>query len=168
LFFFDGGGHERGMRSGTLNVPGIVGFGAAAELAKREMNAESKRMRNLTDLLLAGLRERIDGLALNGHPTERLPHNLNIYIPGIESRAFIAGLKDLAIATGSACTSASVEPSHVITALGFGEQRAHGSLRFGLGRGNDQSQVKCAMELVAKTCDGFVIRPKCNCHSALQ
>ena len=83
----------------------------------------------------ASLRERIGGLTLNGHPTERLAHNLNIYIPGIESRAFIAGLKELAIATGSACTSASVEPSHVITALGFGEQRAHGSLRFGLGRG---------------------------------
>lgn len=145
-----GGGHERGMRSGTLNVPGIVGFGAAAELAKREMNAESKRMRRLTELLLAGLRERIDALALNGHPTERLPHNLNIYIPGIESRAFIAGLKDLAIATGSACTSASVEPSHVIMALGFGEQRAHGSLRFGLGRGNDQEQVEHALELVAR------------------
>ena len=145
-----GGGHERGMRSGTLNVPGIVGFGAAAELAKREMSAESKRMRKLTELLLAGLRERIDGLTLNGHPTERLPHNLNIYIPGVESRAFIAGLKDLAIATGSACTSASVEPSHVIMALGFGEQRAHGSLRFGLGRGNDQQQVEHALELVAR------------------
>lgn len=107
-------------------------------------------MRKLTDLLLANLCERIDGLALNGHPTQRLPHNLNIYIPGIESRAFIAGLKELAIATGSACTSASVEPSHVITALGFGDQRVQWSLRFGLNRGNDQEQVECAVEVVAK------------------
>jgi cysteine desulfurase len=143
-----GGGHERGMRSGTLNVPGIVGFGKAAELAKREMAGESARLRRLTDLLFAGLRERIDGVALNVHPTERLPHNLNVYIPGVESRAFIAGLKDLAIATGSACTSASVEPSHVITALGFGEQRTHGSLRFGLGRGNDEGQVGDVVEMV--------------------
>lgn len=147
---FYGGGHERGMRSGTLNAPGIVGFGAAADLAKREMSAEALRLRRLADLLFDGLRERIDRVERNGHPTERLPHNLNIYIPGIESRAFIAGLKDLAIATGSACTSASVEPSHVITALGFGEQRAHGSLRFGLGRGNDEEQVGIAIDVVTK------------------
>ena len=144
---FYGGGHERGMRSGTLNVPGIAGFGAAAELAKREMAAQAARLRGLTELLFDGLRERIDGVERNGHPAERLPHNLNIYIPGIESRAFIAGLKELAIATGSACTSASVEPSHVIMALGYGEQRAHGSLRFGLGRGNDEEQVRRAVDL---------------------
>jgi cysteine desulfurase len=147
---FYGGGHERGLRSGTLNVPGIVGFGAAAELAKQEMKCEAARLRDLSEMLWEGLRERIDGVERNGHPSERLPHNLNVYIPGIESRAFIAGLKELAIATGSACTSASVEPSHVITALGFGEQRAHGSLRFGLGRGNDAQQVEHAVGLVAK------------------
>jgi cysteine desulfurase len=147
---FYGGGHERGMRSGTLNVPGIVGFGAAAELARREMAAEAARLRGLTELLFDGLRERIDGVERNGHPAERLPHNLNIYIPGIESRAFIAGLKELAIATGSACTSAAVEPSHVIMALGCGEQRAHGSLRFGLGRGNDQEQVAYAADTTGR------------------
>ncbi|MFV9504230.1 MAG: cysteine desulfurase family protein [Oscillochloridaceae bacterium umkhey_bin13] len=142
-----GGGHERGMRSGTLNVPGIVGMGVAAELARREMQQQTIRLRTLTEQLFAGIQERIDGIALNGHPTDRLPHNLNIYIPGVESRAFIAGLKDLAIATGSACTSASVEPSHVIMALGFGEQRAHCSLRFGLGRGNSAEEVECAIKI---------------------
>ena len=145
-----GGGHERGMRSGTLNVPGIVGFGAAAELAQREMKIQTTQLRTWTAQLFAGLQERITGIALNGHPTERLPHNLNVYIPGVESRAFIAGLQDLAIATGSACTSASVEPSHVITALGFGEERAHCSLRFGLGRNNDAAQVSYVIALVAQ------------------
>lgn len=145
-----GGGHERGLRSGTLNVPGIVGFGMAAELARREMNAQAAQLRAWTEQLYAGLRERIAGLELNGHPTERLPHNLNLYIPGIESRAFIAGLKDLAVATGSACTSASVAPSHVIMALGHGATRAHCSLRFGLGRSNDAAQVSAAVEIVAQ------------------
>jgi cysteine desulfurase len=144
-----GGGHERGMRSGTLNVPGIVGFGAAADLAKREMASEAKRLWQLSEQLFAGLQQKVEGIERNGHPIERLPHNLNVYIPGIESRAFIAGLKDLAVATGSACTSASVEPSHVIMALGFGEQRAHASLRFGLGRSNTSEQGDLVIELVA-------------------
>lgn len=145
-----GGGHERGLRSGTLNVPGIVGFGMAAEIARREMSALAAQYREWTARLLAGLQDRIAGIALNGHPTDRLAHNLNIYIPGIESRAFIAGLRDLAIATGSACTSASVEPSHVIMALGFGEARAHGSLRFGLGRANTGEQIDIAIAIVAE------------------
>lgn len=145
-----GGGHERGLRSGTLNVPGIVGFGMAAEIARREMATLATQYRAWTARLFAGLQERIEGVALNGHPTERLPHNLNVYIPRIESRAFIAGLHDLAIATGSACTSASVEPSHVIMALGFGEERAHGSLRFGVGRANTSDQIEVAISLVAE------------------
>ena len=144
-----GGGHERGMRSGTLNVPGIVGFGVAAEIARREMKEQAAQLHAWTEQFFAGLQQRITGIALNGHPTKRLPHNLNIYIPGVESRAFIAGLKDLAVATGSACTSASVEPSHVIMALGFGEERAHGSLRFGLGRSNDVAQTEQAIKLVS-------------------
>ena len=144
-----GGGHERGMRSGTLNVPGIVGFGVAAEIARREMKDQAAQLHAWTEQLFAGLQQHITGIALNGHPTERLPHNLNVYIPGVESRAFIAGLKDLAVATGSACTSASVEPSHVIMALGFGEERAHGSLRFGLGRSNDVAQTEQAIKLVS-------------------
>jgi cysteine desulfurase len=145
-----GGGHERGMRSGTLNVPGIVGFGMAADIARREMNEQATQLHAWTEQLFVGLQEGIEGIELNGHPTERLPHNLNIHIPGVESRAFIAGLKDLAIATGSACTSASVEPSHVITALGFGEARAHSSLRLGIGRSNDTHQIEYAIEAITK------------------
>lgn len=145
-----GGGHERGMRSGTLNVQSIVGFGMSAEIARREMKEQATQLRVWTEQLFAGLQERIEGIALNGHPTDRLPHNLNIYIPGVESRAFITGLKELAIATGSACTSASVAPSHVIMALGFDEERAHSSLRFGLGRTNDKEQVELAISLVTK------------------
>jgi cysteine desulfurase len=103
-----------------------------------------------TEQMFHALQERISGIERNGHPTERLPHNLNMYLPGVESRAFIVGLNDLAISTGSACTTASVEPSHVITALGFGEQRAHCSLRFGLGRSNDAEQVAYAVGLVAR------------------
>jgi len=147
---FYGGGHERGMRSGTLNVPGIVGFGAAAEIARREMKEQAAQLRTWTEQLFTGLQERIAGIARNGDPTERLPHNLNVYIPGVESRAFIAGMKDLAVATGSACTSASVDPSHVIMALGFGDERAHCSLRFGLGRSNNAEQVAYVVEIVAR------------------
>lgn len=145
-----GGGHERGIRSGTLNVPGIVGFGVAADIARREMKEQAAQLRSWTQQLLEGLQERIEGIELNGHPTTRLPHNLNIYIPTVESRAFIAGLKDLAIATGSACTSASVEPSHVLLALGFGADRAHSSLRFGLGRTNTKEQIDFTISLVSE------------------
>ena len=145
-----GGGHERGMRTGTLNVPGIVGFGVAAEIARREMKEQAAQLHAWTEQFFAGLQQRIAGIALNGHLTERLPHNLNVYIPGVESRAFIAGLKDLAVATGSACTSASVAPSHVILALGFGEERAHCSLRFGLGRSNNAEQVAYVVEIVTR------------------
>lgn len=143
-----GGGHEKGLRSGTLNIPGIVGFGAAAEISKQEMSSSTKIFREWTTYMFKNLHDRISQIELNGHPTERLPHNLNIFVPGIESRSFIVGLKELAISTGSACTTASVEPSHVIMALGFGEKRAHGSLRIGLGRNNDTEQVKFAVNLI--------------------
>lgn len=137
-----GGGHERGMRSGTLNVPGIVGFGKALEIAGREMETESQRLRSLRDRLWAELQARLDHVELNGHPTQRLPHNLSIAIPGIESRSLLIQLKhDVALSTGSACTTAKVEPSHVILALGYGEERAHCSLRFGLGRENTEADV---------------------------
>ena len=137
-----GGGHERGMRSGTLNVPGIVGMGKAAELVRQEMPTDSKYVKELRDLLWKGLQENIEGVQLNGHPILRLPHNLSVYIPGVESRALVVKLKhDVALSTGSACTTAKVEPSHVIMALGFGEERAHGSVRFGLGRKNTSNEV---------------------------
>ena len=145
-----GGGHERGLRSGTLNVPNIVGFGTSAIIAKREMQAQASMTQQWNKQLWEGLQERIGPLELNGHPTKRLPHNLNLYIPDIESRSFIVGLNELAISTGSACTTASVEPSHVINALGFGAERAHGSLRFGLGRSNSDEQIERAIEIVAQ------------------
>ncbi len=145
-----GGGHERGLRSGTLNVPNIVGFGAAAAIAKREMQQQAAQTKRWTEQLWHALQERIPPIERNGHPTERLPHNLNLYIPGIESRSFIVGMDELAISTGSACTSAKVAPSHVIKALGFGEERAHASLRFGLGRNNSDEQVEQAIEIVVR------------------
>jgi cysteine desulfurase len=130
-----GGGHERGMRSGTLNVPGIVGFGEALKIAGREMAAEGERLRGLRDRLWEGLQAGLDSLQLNGHPTRRLPHNLSVAIPGIESRSLLVQLKhDVALSTGSACATATTEPSHVILALGYGEERVYSSLRFGLGR----------------------------------
>ncbi len=147
-----GGGHERGMRSGTLNVPGIVGFGRALEIAGQEMESESQRLRALRDRLWTELQARLDHVELNGHPTQRLPHNLSIAIPGIESRSLLVQLKhDVALSTGSACTTAKVEPSHVILALGYGEERAHCSLRFGLGRENTEADVDFVVERLAVT-----------------
>jgi cysteine desulfurase len=145
-----GGGHERGMRSGTLNVPGIVGMGRAAEIARVELKAEEKRLRSLRDQLWEGLQATIEGVQLNGHPTQRLPHNLNVYIPGVKSRALVVELKhELAISTGSACTTTRVEPSHVILALGYDKERAERSVRFGLGRGNTEAEVRIVVEHLA-------------------
>ena len=148
-----GGGHERGLRSGTLNVPAIVGFGEAARIAKREMKDLAAQHRTWTDQMFWTLKEHMRGAERNGHPTERLPHNLNIYLPGIESRALIVELKGIAVATGSACTSASVDPSHVIQALGFGEDRAHQSIRVSVGRANIESQVSQAACSITTACD---------------
>jgi len=145
-----GGGHERGMRSGTLNVPGIVGLGKALEIAGQEMEAEGQRLRGLRDRLWAGIQAKLDNVQLNGHPTQRLPHNLNIAIPGVESRALLVQLKgDVALSAGSACTTAKVEPSHVILALGYGEERAYCSVRLGLGRENAETDVDFVMEKLA-------------------
>lgn len=141
-----GGGHERGIRSGTLNVPAIVGFGEAVKLGKREMDKENKQYSKWSKYFLSKLRDEIGEVHLNGHPEKRLPNNLNISIPGIESRALIVKLKEIAVATGSACTSAKVEPSHVIKELGFGEQRAHNALRISFGRGNTQKEIDEALK----------------------
>ncbi len=144
-----GGGHERGMRSGTLNVPGIAGLGKAAELAAKEMKAEAKRVGELRDLLWQGLQEKLEDVQLNGHPTLRLPNNLSVAIPGVESRSLLVQLKhDVALSTGSACTTARVEPSHVILALGYGESRAYSSLRFGLGKGNTNADITLVTERI--------------------
>lgn len=146
-----GGGHERGIRSGTLNVPSIVGFGVAAELCQREMETEEKRFRSLMQKMLRGICEGIEGVELNGHPTQRIPHNLNISITSLKSKAVIGALnKDVAISAGSACTTASVEPSYVIQALGFGDERAHSSLRFSIGRFTTEEEVDHTIGSVVK------------------
>lgn len=142
-----GGGHERGLRSGTLNVPGIVGLGEAMVVASERMSAESERLRRLRDDLRARLQAQVDGVELNGHPTCRLPHNLNVAISGVQGRALLVSLKrDVALSAGSACTTAEVSPSHVIVALGYGEDRARCSVRFGLGRENTQADVEFVAE----------------------
>jgi cysteine desulfurase len=144
-----GGGHERGIRSGTLNVPGIVGFAKALEISTTEMDLESERLWEWTEWMLKRFQSRIDGVERNGHPVHRLPHNLNVFIPGIESKALVLELNNvMAFSTGSACTSANVEPSHVILALGRGEERAHSSVRFGLGRFTSQEEVELAVNAI--------------------
>lgn len=141
-----GGGHERGLRSGTLNVPAIVGFGEAAQIARKEMTTEDERFRAWTQGMYQRLQQELGDVQLNGHPTKRLPHNLNVSIPGVKARALIPQLKDIAIATGSACTSAEVKPSHVIQALGFGDARAHSALRISVGRFNTDGEMKMAVD----------------------
>lgn len=137
----DGGGQERGMRSGTLNVPGIVGFGRAAEIAGEEMSDEAKRIGALRDKLRNRLFEDLDEVYLNGHETLRLPGNLNVSFAFVEGESLLMGLKDVALSSGSACTSASLEPSHVLRAIGLSNDLAHGSIRFGLGRFNTEDEV---------------------------
>ncbi len=146
----DGGGHERGMRSGTLNVTGIVGFGAACEIAGREMPDETRRLIELRDKLQAGIFERLDEVYLNGHPTERLPGNLNVSFAYVEGESLLMGINDIAVSSGSACTSATLEPSYVIRALGVDEELAHSSIRFGLGRFNTEEEVDFVTERVSK------------------
>lgn len=137
----DGGGHERGMRSGTLNVPGIVGFGEACAIAQREMAVESERLRRLRDTLRAKLEAALDGVHVNGSMEHRLPHNLNLSFAGVDSESLLIGMNDVALSTGSACSSATIEPSHVLKALGIGDDLAHGAVRFGLGRSNTAEEV---------------------------
>jgi cysteine desulfurase len=137
----DGGGHERGMRSGTLNVPGIVGFGKAAELAQQLMPEETKRSYQLRKKLQDYLFSQLDHLELNGHPTERLPGNLNVSFAYVEGEALMMAIKNVAVSSGSACTSASLEPSYVLRACGVSEDLAHTSIRFGIGRFNTEDEV---------------------------
>ena len=139
-----GGGHERGLRSGTLNVPAIVGFGEAARIAKLRMEKDAEQYRAWTQEMWQAFKDAFgEDVTLNGHPTERLPNNLNVSIKGIESRALIVELHDqVALATGSACTSADVTPSHVIQALGFGDERAHSAIRMSVGRFNHSFEIE--------------------------
>jgi len=137
----DGGGHERGMRSGTLNVPGIVGMGKAAAIARAEMAAEAVRVAGLRDRLLQGLRQGLDEIYVNGSMEHRLPGNLNISFAYVEGESLLMGVNDVAVSSGSACTSATLEPSYVLKALGTGDDLAHSSIRFGLGRFNTEEEV---------------------------
>jgi cysteine desulfurase len=137
----DGGGHERGMRSGTLNVTGIVGLGEACAIAQAEMPAESKRMAYLRDKLKDRLMASLDEVYINGTMESRLPNNLNISFAFVEGESLLMGINDIAVSSGSACTSATLEPSYVLKALGAGDDIAHSSIRFGLGRFNSEEEV---------------------------
>ena len=146
----DGGGHEFGMRSGTLNVPGIVGFGEACTIAAAEMAEESTRTAALRDRLRAALERGIDDVAVNGSMEHRLPGNLNMSFRGVDGEALITSLPEVALSTGSACTSANPEPSHVLRALGVNDQLAHSSLRFGVGRFNTEEEIDYVAGRVAE------------------
>ena len=144
----DGGGHERGMRSGTLNVTGIVGMGAAAALARTEMAGETARLRALRDRLEARLLRGFPEAVINGDIASRLPHLANVSFPYVEGESLIMGIKDLAVSSGSACTSASLEPSYVLKGLGLGDELAHSSIRFSLGRFTTEAEVDFAADRV--------------------
>ena len=141
-----GGGHERGMRSGTLNVPGIVGFGKAAEMCRLEMAQDTERLSKLRDRLNEKLHENLDEIYINGSEEHRLPHNLNISFAYVEGESLLMGINDVAVSSGSACTSASLEPSYVLKALGAGDDLAHSSIRFGLGRWTTEEEVDYVVE----------------------
>jgi cysteine desulfurase len=140
----DGGGHESGMRSGTLNVPAIVGFGEACVLCGREMEAEAARVGALRDHLKSQLQAALEGVEVNGSMEHRLPGNLNVSFAGVDAESLLIALPEIALSTGSACTSATVEPSHVLQALGLSRQRAQSSVRFGLGRFTSPEEVDYA------------------------
>ena len=146
----DGGGHERGMRSGTLNVTGIVGFGKACELAMHEMDTERERLLNLRRKLERELSSRLEVVQVNGHAERRLPHILNISFGYVEGESLLMGIKDIACSSGSACTSASLEPSYVLKSLGVGDELAHSSLRLSLGRWSTEEEVDYAVEGITK------------------
>jgi len=137
----NGGGHERGMRSGTLNVPGIVGLGAACEIAGAEMEAEGKREKELRDYMRAKFEKALDYVHVNGNMEHHLPGNLNMSFVYVEGESLLMGINDIAVSSGSACTSATLEPSYVLKALGLGDDVAHSSIRFGLGRFNTKAEV---------------------------
>jgi len=146
----DGGGQERGLRSGTSNVPGIVGFGIACELCRQQMATETVRLTDLRERLRRGIQEQLSDVTLNGHPAERLPGNLNLSFAHIKGEALLMALRDVAVSSGSACTTASLEPSYVLKALGLDDELAHGSIRFGLGRFNTAEEVETVVQEVVR------------------
>lgn len=146
-----GGGHERGMRSGTLNVSGIIGFAKAIELCQSEMEEEAERLISLRERLHTKLTDKLDYVFLNGHETNRLPGNLNVSFAYVEGESLIMGISDIAVSSGSACTSASLEPSYVLRAMGVGDELAHSSIRFGLGRFTTEEEIDYTAEKMITT-----------------
>jgi cysteine desulfurase len=146
----DGGGHERGMRSGTLNVPGIVGLGQACALSQKEMSGEAERLIALRERLKDGILKQLDDVQINGHAVERLPGNLNLSFAYIEGESLMMGLKDIAVSTGSACTSASLEPSYVLKAIGLADELAYSAIRFGLGRFTNEEEIDYTVKRVVE------------------
>jgi cysteine desulfurase len=146
----DGGGHERGMRSGTLPVPNIIGFAKACELCRLEMEEEAKRLIRLRERLRQGIMDHLSEVYVNGHPGERLPGNLNLSFAYVEGAALLMAMKNVAVSSGSACTSANVEPSYVLRALGISDDLAHSSIRFGLGRFNTEEEVEVVIQEVVQ------------------
>jgi cysteine desulfurase len=146
----DGGGQERGLRSGSANVPGIVGLGVACELCRNEMAAEATRLLQLRERLRRGIQDEMPDVILNGHPIERLPGNLNLSFAHVKGEALLIALRDVAVSSGSACTTASLEPSYVLKALGLDDELAHSSIRFGLGRFNTAEEVEIVIREVVR------------------
>ncbi|MFQ5540593.1 MAG: aminotransferase class V-fold PLP-dependent enzyme, partial [Candidatus Binatia bacterium] len=146
----EGGGHERGIRSGTLNVPGIVGLGKACQVAQQVMPEEAAHHIRLREKLKDGIFTRLDEVYLNGHPTQRLPGNLNVSFAYVDGESLLMGLKEIAVSSGSTCTSASLEPSYVLRALGVRENLANSSIRFGLGRFNTEEEVDYTIERIVE------------------
>lgn len=147
----DGGGHEAGIRSGTPNVPGIVGFGRAAEIAKEELKEEMERTARLRDVLVGQIRSRLEDVSLNGHPEHRLPNNAHLTFRGAGADTVMTGMKEIAVSSGSACSSAAPEPSHVMKAIGMDDEGLRSSLRFGLGRFTTEEEIKYVVERVVAT-----------------
>jgi cysteine desulfurase len=147
----DGGGHERGMRSGTLNIPGIAGLGKACAIASEEMLKESCRLAGLRNRLRDRITKRLDEIYLNGSMEQRLPGNLNISFAYVEGESLLMGINDVAVSSGSACTSATLEPSYVLKALGTGDDLAHSSIRFGIGRFNTEAEIDYVADRVCET-----------------
>ena len=145
-----GGGQERGMRSGTLPVPLIVGFGKAAEIAQNEMAKDNERIRRLSDRLFNGINKQLKDVVLNGDRDARFPGNLNLSFSYVEGESLMMGIRDIAVSSGSACTSASLEPSYVLRALGVEEEMAHTSIRFGIGRMTTEAEIDYAIETIVK------------------
>lgn len=147
----DGGGHEGGRRSGTLNVTGIVGLGMACEIAKEEMEGENERLLALREKLREGIVNELPGVSVNGNLTKRLPGNLNVSFAHVEGELLLTSLSDIAVSSGAACTSTSIEPSYVLKSIGVSDELAHSSIRFGLGRFNTEEEVDYAIARVVET-----------------